>query len=130
VSVEQPGRAFSIPRRDALEVVESPFGAVGVVHRGGVVDVWWIWKDEEQVDPEWTIFSREDVLYVVQGMLKLELRDAPEVTLEQGDVFVIPAGAAFRGYRWPRDSAVPCLFVAVSPAGTETTKEPVATGAR
>jgi quercetin dioxygenase-like cupin family protein len=88
------------------------------------VDVWWIWKEDEEVDPEWTSFSREDVLYVVQGTLRVELRDAPAVVLEAGDLFVIPAGAAFRGYRWPRDATEPCLFVAVTAAGAETRKDP------
>ncbi len=82
-------------------------------------------KEREEIDPEWTIFSRDDFLYVVRGALKLELRDAAEVVLEAGDAFVIPAGTAFRGYRWPRDSDEPCLFVAVSAAEREATKEPL-----
>ena len=116
---------FSVLRREADEVVESPYGSVGVLHRGSELNAWWIWKDRESLDPEWTVFSRDDFLHVVQGRLKLELRDAPDVLLEAGDVVVIPAGTAFRGYRWPRDSDEPCLFLAVSAADVETTKEPV-----
>lgn len=117
---------LSAIRHEALEVRESPFGSVGVLHAGPELRAWWIWKEREQVDSEWTIFSREDFLYVVRGALKLELRDGDDVVLEAGDAFVIPAGAAFRGYRWPRESDEPCLFVAVSPADVETTREPLA----
>ena len=54
--------------------------------------------------PSDTTGTGDDFLYVVRGALKLELREAPEIVLEAGDAFVIPAGTAFRGYRWPRDS--------------------------
>ncbi len=119
------GDVFDVLEREAREVHESPYGSVGVLHAGPDFDAWWIWKEREEIDPEWTIFSRDDFLYVVRGALKLELRDAAEVVLEAGDAFVIPAGTAFRGYRWPRDSDEPCLFVAVSAAEREATKEPL-----
>jgi len=96
-----------------------------VLHQGDDVNVWWIWKEPEDLDPEWTIFSREDFLFVVAGTLKPELRDVRDVVLETGGAFVIPARTAFRGYRWPRDSEEPCVFVAVSATDVETTKEPI-----
>jgi len=105
-------------------VRETPFGSVGVLHSGSDLHAWWIWKQGEDVDPEWTAFTREDFLYVVRGALRLELRDGDAVVLDSGDVFVIPAGQAFRGYRWPRDSDEPCVFVAVSAADVETVKIP------
>jgi len=116
-------RAYSVHDREAIEVTLSPFGSVGEVHVGTELRAWWICKDHEEIDPEWTVFSREDVLYVVSGTLKLELRNGADVVLEAGDVYV-PAGTAFRGYRWPRESEEPCLFVAVSRADVETVKEP------
>jgi len=116
---------FSVLDREALEVTETPFGSVGVLHQGDDVNVWWIWKEREDLDPEWTIFSREDFLFVVAGTLKLELRDVRDVVLETRDAFVIPARTAFRGYRWPRDSEEPCVFIGVSAADVETTKEPI-----
>jgi len=116
---------FDVLELEAREVHESPFGSVGVLHAGSELNGWWIWKEREEIDPEWTIFSCDDFLYIVRGALKLELRDAPDVVLEAGDAFVIPAGTAFRGYRWPRNSDEPCLFVAVSAAERETTKERV-----
>jgi len=116
---------FDVLEREAREVHESPFGSVGVLHAGSELSAWWIWKEREEIDPEWTTFSCDDFLYVVRGALKLELRDAAEVVLEAGDAFVIPAGTAFRGYRWPRDSEEPCLFVAVSAAERDAKKEPL-----
>ena len=117
--------AFDVLARDALDVRETPYGSVGVLHASPDLCAWWIWKDHEDVDPEWKINSRDDFLYVVQGTLKLELRDAGDFVLEAGDSFVIAAGAAFRGYRWLRESEEPCLFIAVSPGDVETTSAPV-----
>lgn len=114
--------AFSIPAREAHEVQETPFGSVGVLHSGSDLRAWWIWKEGEDVDPEWTALTREDFLYVVRGTLKVELREGDGAVLEAGDAFVIPAGTAFRGYRWPRDFGEPCVFVAVSAADVETVK--------
>jgi len=116
---------FDVPGREAHEVHESPFGSVGVLHAGSELSAWWIWKEREEIDPEWTIFSRDDFLYIVRGALKLELQGAEDVVLETGDAFVIPAGTAFRGFRWPRDSDEPCLFVAVSAADRQVRKEPL-----
>ncbi len=119
---------FDVLEREAPEVHDSPFGSVGVLHDGADLKAWWIWKDREEVEPSWKIFSREDFLYVIQGQLKLEFRDAPEgsVVLGPGDCFVIPPGEAFRGYRYPRDSQEACLFVAVSPAEQEERHSSVA----
>lgn len=122
--------AFSVLEREAHEVTESAFGTVGTLHTGTDLNVWWVWKEREDLDPEWTIFSREDVLYVVAGTLKLEFRDVSPVVLEAGDAFVIPAGVAFRGYRWPRDTDEPCLFVAVSVADVAMSKEPIGAESR
>jgi mannose-6-phosphate isomerase-like protein (cupin superfamily) len=106
----------------ARAVEQSPFGSVGVLHRGSDLQAWWIRKDREDIDPEWTSFDREDFLYVVQGSLRLELADADPITLEAGQSFVIPARTPFRGYRWPRESREPCVFLAVSAADAEATK--------
>jgi mannose-6-phosphate isomerase-like protein (cupin superfamily) len=61
---------------------------------------------------------------VVQGALRLEFGDGKRdpITLEAGDSFVIPAQTPFRGYRWPRESETPCLFIAVSPADVGESK--------
>ena len=108
--------------REALALEETPYGAVGTVHAGSDLDAWWIWKDGEDVDPELSVCDREDLLYVVRGELRLELEGREPVVLEAGDVFVIPAGTPFRGYRWPREDDEPCLFLAVAPAGATFTR--------
>lgn len=114
-------RPLSALRHEARETQETPFGSVGVLHASDDLKAWWIWKDGEALDPAWKVNTHDDFLFVVQGTMKLELRDLEDVVLETGDSFVIPAGAAFRGYRWPRDGE-PCLFVAVSP-GDQATRE-------
>ena len=114
--------ALSVLSREARETRETPFGSVGVLHASDHLKAWWIWKDEEDVDPAWKVNTHDDFLFVVRGALKLELRDLEDVVLETGDSFVIPAGAAFKGYRWPRDGE-PCLFVAVSPGDQATHEE-------
>lgn len=114
--------AFSILRRDARRVDETPFGVVGSLHTGRDLRAWWIRKEGEEIDPDWTVFSREDFLFVVEGTLELELAGCPTTRLEAGQCFVIPAGQPFRGYRWPRDAEEPCVFLAVSTADVETSK--------
>ena len=48
--------------------------------------------------------------------------------LHAGEVFVIPAGTPFRGYRWPREGDERCRFLAVAPAGASFTRLLSATG--
>lgn len=99
---------------EALESRETAYGSVGVLHDGPDLRAWWIRKEGEAIDPEWSSLEREDLLYVVAGTLRLEL-EGDEPRDRAGECFVIPAGRRFRGYRWPRDGE-PCLFLAVSPA--------------
>ena len=109
-----PRRGVRITAREALETRETPYGSVGVVHRGKDLQAWWIWKDDEEIDADWSEIPYEDLLYVIQGTLRLELEDEDPIDLAAGECFVIPAKHRFRGYRWPRDGG-PCLFLAVGP---------------
>ena len=113
-------RTLAVSAREATEVTETPYGSVGVLHASADLKAWWIWKDDEDVDPEWKVNTHDDFLYVVQGQLKLELRGLEEVVIGSGECCVIPAGTPFRGYRWPREASQPCLFIAVSPGDVET----------
>jgi mannose-6-phosphate isomerase-like protein (cupin superfamily) len=108
--------ALNVIAREALSRHDSPFGAVGLMHEGSDLEAWWIWKDREEIEPTLAVMDRDDLLLVVQGSLRLELEGRDPIVLSAGDLFVIPAGTPFRGYRWPRDSG-PCQFVAVAPAG-------------
>jgi mannose-6-phosphate isomerase-like protein (cupin superfamily) len=99
-----------------MAAVETPYGSVEVLHQGKDLTAWSIFKDAEAVDPSLSVCDRDDLLYVVAGSLRLELKGRDPIVLAPGDVFVIQAGTPFRGYRWPRDGE-PCRFLAVAPAG-------------
>jgi mannose-6-phosphate isomerase-like protein (cupin superfamily) len=104
---------MNVEAGEALETRETPYGSVGVVHDGRDLQAWWIRKDDEEIDPQWSEMAREDLLYVLEGTLRLELEGEDPRDLAAGECFVIPARRRFRGYRWPRDG-LPCLFLAVS----------------
>lgn len=106
---------------EASSVEISPYGSVGVVHSGSDLEAWWIWKDDEQVEPAPAVVDREDLIYIIKGSLRLELDGGDSHVLGTGEAFVIPAGTPFRGYRWPRDGE-PCLFLAVAPADATFTR--------
>jgi mannose-6-phosphate isomerase-like protein (cupin superfamily) len=107
---------MKVSAHEASERRETPYGDVGVVHDGADLQAWWIWKADDAIDPDWGALEREDLLYVIEGTLRLELEGDPPRDLTAGECFVIPAGRRFRGYRWPRDGE-PCLFLAVTAAG-------------
>jgi mannose-6-phosphate isomerase-like protein (cupin superfamily) len=110
--------AIDVAAAEALEVLESPYGSVGLVHAGSDLTVWWIRKADEDIDPSWLVLDHEDFLYVVEGQLALELRDDPAHTLvlSPGQACVVPPSTPMRGYRHPRDGPA-CVFLAVSAAG-------------
>ena len=99
----------------SLRDVDTPYGSVDHFHQGVHLSAWWIDKDGEQIDPAWDSCDREDLLYVVEGTLRLELVGREPIDLPAGSVFVIPPHTRFRGYRWPRDGGR-CRFLAVAPA--------------
>jgi mannose-6-phosphate isomerase-like protein (cupin superfamily) len=107
----------NVTAREALSIETSDFGSVGVVHSGADLEAWWIWKDQEDVEPTLAVMDREDLLFVISGSLRLELENQESRIIRAGEAFVIPAGTPFRGYRWPRDGE-PCLVLAVAPAGS------------
>jgi mannose-6-phosphate isomerase-like protein (cupin superfamily) len=110
----EPMRSLNVVARQALSRHDSPFGAVGLMHEGADLKAWWIWKDREEIEPTLAVMDRDDLIFIVQGSLRLELEGRDPIDLRAGDLFVIPAGTPFRGYRWPRESE-PCQFVAVAP---------------
>ena len=109
-------RVFDLLRGDATETTSSPFGAVGLVHSGEGIEVVWVSKQAEQLDPDWFSTETVDLLLVVQGLLRVEFDDARlrELTLEPGQLLVLPGRTRCRAYRWParprrRRSSSPCI---------------------
>jgi mannose-6-phosphate isomerase-like protein (cupin superfamily) len=123
-------RSLDLIAREALSVENTPYGAVGTLHAGESLQAWWVWKDDEEIEPTLSVLDRDDLLYVIRGSLRLELEGHEPVILGAGEMTVIPAGTPFRGYRWPR-AGEPCQFLAVAPAGATFTRlsEPVASPA-
>ncbi len=94
---------------------QTPYGSVEELYAGPELRAWRIHKDDEQLEPTAQVCTRDDLLYVVEGTLRLELDDGDPIDVHAGELHVIPAGTRYRGYRWPRDGA-PCTFVAVAAA--------------
>lgn len=111
-------RVFHTLAGDALETSPSPYGSVGRVFTGEGLELVWVRKEAEDVDPGWFSQSTVDLLVLLQGGLRCEFEDASLLTkdLVPGDVLVLPARTACRAYRWPRDQAEATIFVAVYPA--------------
>lgn len=110
-------RVFHILGRDALEIHESPFGGVGTIFSGEGVEAVWVEKRDEEIDPDWFSQPVVDLIYVVQGKLKVEFESselAPCVLLP-GDLLVLPQDTRCRAYRWPRDARQGAVFLAVYP---------------
>jgi hypothetical protein len=110
-------RVFDLLRGDATETTSSPFGAVGLVHSGEGIEVVWVSKQAEQLDPDWFSTETVDLLVVVQGLLRVEFDDTrfPELTLEPGQLLVLPGRTPCRAYRWPREAGEATVFLAAYP---------------
>lgn len=107
-----------------MTLTETPYGSVEDVHAGNDLEAWWILKEGEEIEPTPAVMDRDDLLYVAEGSLRLELEGREPFVLQAGELFVIPAGTPFRGYRWPRESRERCRFLAVAPAGARFERPP------
>jgi hypothetical protein len=117
-------------RRDRIRVLRllngerspersGPTGDVGTIFRGSGFEAVWVRKQAEAIDSSWFSQNGVDLLFVVQGRLRVEFEDPhePKRTLEVGDVLVLPARTKCRAYRWPRAARGPTVFIAVYPEG-------------
>ena len=106
-------------KREGTRVREGPTGEVGTIYRGQGLEVVWVRKEGEMIDPHWFMSRRVDVLMVVQGRLRVEFskRHSPTAILGVGDVLVLPPGTKCRAYRWPRSSRRATVFLAACPTG-------------
>lgn len=104
-------------RGDARGVRDTPYGRVGEVYSGEGLEVVWVSKQAEEIDPDWFVQETVDVIVVLRGRLRVEFRDpgTGARTLDPGDVMVLPPETKCRAYRWPRDAPDPTLFLAVYP---------------
>jgi mannose-6-phosphate isomerase-like protein (cupin superfamily) len=100
----------------------TPYGSVEDVHAGADLEAWWIVKEDEKIEPGLAVMDSDDLLYVAEGSLRLELEGREPLVLHVGELFVIPAGTPFRGFRWPRDGDERCRFLAVARAGATFTR--------
>lgn len=98
------------------------YGSVENVHAGADLEAWWILKEDEAIEPGPAMMDRDDLIYVAEGSLRLELEGREPLVLRAGELFVIPAGTLFRGYRWPREGGERCRFLAVTRAGAAFTR--------
>lgn len=113
---------MDIAALEALSAHDTPYGSIGIVHAGEELHASWVRKDGEEVDPALTTCTREELLCVIRGTLRLELPNSIVHDLDAGSVFVIPPRTPFRAYRWPRESEEPCLYLAVVPADAELSR--------
>jgi hypothetical protein len=109
---------FNVLKGEGLEVTPSSYGSVGRLVATEGIEVVWVSKDNEEVDPGWFSQDRVDVILVVQGQLRFEFADASLATrvLNVGDCMVLPANTLCRAYRWPRDRREAAVFVAMYPS--------------
>ena len=81
------------------------------------MEVVWVSKQGEEIDPDWFVSAQHDVLVVIQGRLKVEFESAAhnDLVLEVGDALVLPPACRCRAYRWPRESQEAAVFLAAYP---------------
>lgn len=110
-------RFFDVLRGDGLAVRATPYGQVGTVYSDPEVELVWVSKQAEEIDPGWVRQDAVDLIVVIQGQLKVEFEDDPAAgrVMEPGEVLVLPPGAGCRAYRWPRDAGQATVFLAVYP---------------
>lgn len=114
-------RKFRVLDGDALQIRGTPYGCVGTVFASPSLEVVWVSKQAEEVDPGWFSQPSTDILFVAQGMLRVEFADEglDDMLMAPGDLLVLPPGVRCRAYRWPRDAVQATIFLAAySPSVT------------
>jgi hypothetical protein len=108
---------FNILDGQASETRDAPYGVVGRIYSGDGIEAVWVRKQDEAVDPEWFSQKMVDLILVLQGQLRVEFAasNLPDLTLQPGEVMVLPPDMQCRAYRWPRDAVQPTVFFAAYP---------------
>ncbi len=110
-------RVHRILGGEALSVRESPFGAVGSLFSDSAMEVVWVSKRAEEIDPDWFVSEQSDVIVVLQGQLKVDFESTAydDLILNAGDALVLPPRCRCRAYRWPRTAENATVFLAAYP---------------
>ncbi len=110
-------RVFRTLHGEALETTHSSAGSVGKVFSGKGIEVVWVAKQDEAIDPGWFSQPMVDLILVVQGQLRVEFEqeDPAPLVLDPGDLLVLPPDTRCRAYRWPRTRREATVFLAVYP---------------
>ena len=110
-------RVFRVLEGEALATRESPVGTVGAIWSGEGIELQWVSKADEEVDPGWFESQSVDVLVVLSGLLRVEFerQDLDDRTLEPGYALILEAGTRCRAYRWPREATEATVFLAAYP---------------
>lgn len=117
-SEPQQPQVFHLLDGDAVTVRRSPTGTVGTVFSGSGIEMVWVAKQEEAIDPEWFSQGTVDLLVILQGHLRVDFAQpgSGPLDLHPGDLLLLPPNARCRAYRWPRDRQEATIFLAVYPA--------------
>jgi hypothetical protein len=110
-------RVFHVLDGEAHNVRETPYGSVGELFSGSGIEMVWVRKQNEEIDPGWFSQSTVDLILVMKGQLRFEFEDEKEADkiLKQGDLLVLPPNTHCRAYRWPRESEEGTIFLASYP---------------
>ena len=94
-------QVFNVLRGQARQIRYTPFGEVGTIFSGPGIELVWVSKLGEPVDPNWFSSEEVDLILVVQGQLRFEFASPsqPDRVLSPEEVIVLPAGQRCRAYR-------------------------------
>jgi hypothetical protein len=106
---------FATTHGEAHDVRASAYGSEGTLLKSDEIEVVWIRKEGEEIEPGWFEQETTDVIVVVEGGLRVEFEaaSAEDRVLGVGDVLILPPRTRCRAFRWPRTQASPTTFVAV-----------------
>jgi hypothetical protein len=110
-------QVFHLLSGDALDVRSTATGTVGTVFSGAGMEMVWVTKQEDIIDPALFTQCTVDLLAILQSTLcvEFEQRELGTLELDPGDLLVLPPQTCCRAYRWPRDLQEATIFLAVYP---------------
>ena len=112
-------RVLNVLTGEAVRTHSTAFGVVGTLFADEGIELVWVSKGDEDVDPDWFCSEQVDLIVVVRGGLKFEFESSnlSDRVLGAGDVLVLPSRTRCRAYRWPRECKEATIFLAAYPTG-------------